>query len=221
MNEESTLPDDGLEGQALLYAVDALDESERMAFETCLSCPHSRAKNLVAEYRELLATLTVATLDPCPPPAPELKAKIFAAIHARSAAAAKPAAPIPYFLMHDEKSWTPTPYPGVRTRELSTASPEFAVIMVALDPGATFPSHEHHGSEDVYILSGDAHIEGHLLQAGDFMHSEPGSHHEEMNSPSGCRAIIVTSRKNYSPLLSRAYGMAHRVAAKVGKLLKM
>lgn len=219
MNDETPVLEDALGEQAMLYALGALNETERAQFETCMTCSYSRAGKLAAEYHDLVATLTAATLPACEPPPAEVKVKIMAAIQPQKAAAPELSAPVPFFLPYGEQQWNATPYPGVRVCNLSSASPEFSVVMVDMVPGATFPPHDHHGAEDVYILSGDAHLEGRVMVAGDFMHSQPGTHHRAMISPGGCRAMLITSRNNYSPRLARAYGVARKVVARVARTL--
>jgi quercetin dioxygenase-like cupin family protein len=221
MSEElSPTAPDALDDLALRHALGALSEAERAEFERCLGCAHSPASSLAASYAEIVATMTAATLPACAPPAPEVKARLFAAIAQgdRPPLAAAPPPAQPGFTVlpgDDESAWLPTPHRGVRLRELSSASPDFSVVMFALEPGAVFPSHEHAGAEDLYILSGDALMDGRLLHAGDFRHWEAGTSHHEMTSPSGCRALLITSRRNYSPPLMRAYALAHRLVAQV------
>jgi mannose-6-phosphate isomerase-like protein (cupin superfamily) len=225
MNEaQSSAAEDPLEDLAMRHALGTLSDAERAEFETCLSAPDGRAAALAAEFRDLVATMTVATLSACPPPPAEVKTRIFDAIHKgdRPPLATPAVSTTPHFstvLTAGDMAWTPTPYRGVRIRELSSTSPDYVVVMVSVDPGTSFPPHDHAGAEDFYILTGDASIDGRLLRAGDFMHSEPGTHHHEMISQGGCQAILITSRKNYSPRLARAYGLAHRAVASVGRAL--
>jgi anti-sigma factor ChrR (cupin superfamily) len=218
-DELSPPPPDTLDALALGHALDSLSEAERAEFEHCLGCRHSQAAALAAAYRDVVAEMTAATLPACAPPPPDVKARLLDAI-AKSdrpplAATAPPAAPGFTLLPADAGVWLPTPHRGVRLREMSSASPDFSVVMFSLEPGAIFPSHEHTGAEDLYILSGDAVMDGRSLRAGDFLHWEAGTAHREMRSPSGCRALLITSRRNYSPPLMRAYALAHRLVEKV------
>ncbi len=217
-------PEDTLDDLAMRHALGTLSEAESAEFATCMTCRHSEAANLAADYRDLVAAVTLATAPACPAPPAELKSRILAAIHSSDrppVAAAPPPALISALIKGGELPWTPTPYAGVRIRELSAASPDYAIVLVSVDAGTSFPPHDHQGAEDFYILSGDANIDGRSMCAGDFMHSEPGTHHHEMISHGGCQALLITSRKNYSPRLARAYGVAHRAVASVGRALRM
>ncbi|MCB1276321.1 cupin domain-containing protein [Prosthecobacter sp.] len=220
-DEPSPTPEDILDDLALRHALGTLDSEERAQFEACLGSPNSRAAALAAEYRDVVASVTLAALPDAVPSA-RVKERVLATI--RSQKIQSETKPVPAHASAmiravGDMPWMATPYRGVRIRELSTASPDYSVIMLSCDAGATFPPHDHAGEEDVYILSGDATIDGRVLRAGDFMHAEPGSHHEDMISRSGCQALIITSRKNYSPRAARAYDMAHRVVSRIGKAI--
>lgn len=215
------LPPEPLDEQAMLYALGSLPETERQQFETCLQCPHSAATAKLAAYTNLVGTIS-AGMQPEKAPNPVLKDRIMAAIDATeptaAPAASAPTAAVPAaisFLMQNEGRWHATPYPGVKLRELSNASADTAIFMLQLDPGTKFPDHDHHGSEDLYLLSGDLDINGTRMAPGDFMHSAPNSKHHDMFSPGGCQALVVTSRKNYSSQAMHAYSKLNRVTSTV------
>jgi anti-sigma factor ChrR (cupin superfamily) len=216
MNEETDTPDE----QAMLYALGSLNETERQQFENCLQCPHSTASAKVASYTHLVGTIS-ASWQPEKAPRAELKERIMAAIDTPVLATPKESA-LPAgisFLMQSESRWHTTPYPGVQLRELSNASAEMAIFMLQLAPGTNFPNHDHHGSEDMYLLSGDLDINGTRMGPGDFMHSAPSSQHHGMHSAGGCQAIVVTSKKNYSSGIMHAYSKMDRVKTTVRRWL--
>ena len=223
MNDDPTnAPEDSLDDLALRHALGELEGEERTQFETCMGCPHSHASSLVAGYREMVADVSAAAAQPAAPRA-ELKEQVMSKIHSRHFTA-KHAAALPHAAAEamvrygKDLPWMPTPYRGVRMREISPG-PDHAILMLECAPGAAFPEHDHAGTEDVYILSGDAKLGDRLLQAGDFLHAEAGTHHEAMITIGGCQALIITSRKNYSPAAARAYGIAHKVVSRIGRAL--
>lgn len=217
-DDTTTTSTDALDDLALRHALGTLEGSERAQFETCLACPHSRAAELVAEHRDLIAAVSLAAQPGITPP-PELKQRVFAAIHADGGPPKGLPPQVFQVIAAAERAWMPTPYRGVRMCELSAAAPDFAVLLLECQPGATFAPHHHDGAEDVYILSGKAVFGELVLQAGDFMHSDAGSDHMAMDTPEGCQALVITSRKNYSPRAARAYGIAHRVVSRIGRAL--
>ena len=222
MNDDpTTAHEDALDDLALRHALGELDGTERTQLETCMGCPHSRAASLVAGYREMIADVSVAAAVPSTPRG-EVKEQVMSEIHSRHFTA-KHAAALPHAVVAVTRStgdlpWMPTPYRGVRMREISPG-PDHAILMLDCAPGAAFPEHDHAGTEDVYILSGDAQLGDRHVRAGDFIHAESGTHHEAMITVGGCQALIITSRKNYSPAAARAYGIAHRVVSRIGRAL--
>lgn len=218
-NESTTLIEDSPDDLALRHTLGTLSDQERAAFEACQACVSRQAVALAGEYCDVVADVTTAML-PLATPSLQVKQRVMEAIQTRQSS--KPAQSLlPHaaamIMTANDLPWMSTPYRGVRIRELSTASPEYAILMLSCDPGTSFPPHDHVGSEDVYILSGDACIDGRVLKAGDYMHADPGTHHHDMLSPSGCQALLITSRKNYSPNAARAYNLAHRAVKRIGK----
>lgn len=222
----ASTPEDILDDLALRHVLGTLDEGERAQFQTFLDSPHSGAVALAVEYEEVAGAITLAAFGKGEMPRAELKERVLAAVRARNAGASPlktvagvvPTHAAALLKNSETQRWMATPYRGVRVRELS-ATRDQAILMLACAAGATFPPHDHAGTEDVYILSGDATLDGRTLRAGDFLHAEPGSHHHDMFSPSGCEALIITSRKNYSPLAARSYDVAHRVVSRIGRAL--
>lgn len=164
----------------------------------------ARAEALAAHDEDVRAELaafhdTAAVLAAGPPhdakPSAELRARVLDRItrtpQARPANAPEPT-PGFTFRRHGDGEWQATPLPGVRIKPLS-ASPDLGhqTLLLELAPHATFPSHDHHGSEDLLLLSGDLVTEGRSLGPGDYLHAEPGSHHGELFSPNGCVALII------------------------------
>lgn len=220
-DDDPSTPDASLDDLAMRHAFGTLSETEREQFEKCMGCPLGRASTLASEYREVVALMTATAAPSCGPPPPDVKAGIFEAIAKGNRppllTAPEAKTSLPLFIGVGDRPWTPTPHRGVKLRELSSASPEYSIVMVSLEPGAVYPHHEHRGSEDIYLLTGDASMDGRVMHAGDFMHWEPGSTHCDMTSPSGCQVLVVTSRKNYSPRVVHAYNVVRRVVSKVGQ----
>ena len=96
------------------------------------------------------------------------------------------------FVSDDGQGWTETSIAGYRVKRLSVSRDMgYQVRMVELAPGSRLPEHDHTSSEDVFVLSGHLHTEGHLLGPHDYLHAEPGTHHGELLSPDGCVALII------------------------------
>jgi anti-sigma factor ChrR (cupin superfamily) len=72
------------------------------------------------------------------------------------------------------------------------------MVLYELAPGTRFPSHHHAGAEECYVLSGDFHVEGSILHAGDFHHAESHSDHHESFTEHGCQLLIVAAAGDYA-----------------------
>jgi anti-sigma factor ChrR (cupin superfamily) len=196
--------------QASLYALGALPEAERAAFEAEL-----RAN---AELRELVhglqrgADALALTAPPMELPA-GLKSKVLARIDTSMAARAEQAARLrpesiaglSFLLGAEAKGWKELPIKGAYIKLLSLERERgYAVLMGKLDPGTRYPAHVNAGPEDFFILTGDLHIGATELKAGDFHHADGGSQHEENFSVGGCTLLAVLTTDD--PLV--AFAMA-------------
>ena len=63
--------------------------------------------------------------------------------------------------------------------------------LLRFEPGSRFPSHDHPGGEEVYVIEGSLRIGGHMLQAGDYLWTPPGGIHDA-ESERGC-VIFLTA----------------------------
>lgn len=72
----------------------------------------------------------------------------------------------------------------------SLASPR-ALFTLAMRPNATLAEHEHHGVEELYILSGSCEVEGRRMEAGDYHRAaHHSSHHRTVTFEEGCELLV-------------------------------
>jgi anti-sigma factor ChrR (cupin superfamily) len=184
------------EEQAIRCALGELDPAEQGDFNAQVrSNPELRL--FLHSLQETLQKLALAT--PQTPPPPGLKEKLLNRIgghadHVRQQT--KPAPPgLPVglrFLDQSDVGWKPLPVVGAFIKLLSFQPDRgYAVLLGKLDPGVRYPAHTNAGPEDFYLLSGDLHVSGRVLRAGDFHHADAGSHHEENYSVEGCTLLAV------------------------------
>jgi anti-sigma factor ChrR (cupin superfamily) len=96
------------------------------------------------------------------------------------------------FLLNSPEGWVDTGVPGFRTKLLSSGPhPGYEVMLMQLVPGGKVPDHDHAGTEEIFMLSGHLHTEGHVMGPGDFLRADPGTHHHDVISPDGCVAILI------------------------------
>ncbi|MCC6232729.1 MAG: cupin domain-containing protein [Verrucomicrobiales bacterium] len=197
---------DALQQWTALEALGALDGPDVSALRERLDMD-AAARAELSRFLEVVTAL--AGMLPQVTPPLGLRAKVMERIQrtaqvARAAGSSTPGAmnaaalpPVPegiHFIRHDAP-WVDGPLPGTRYKVLSaSAAQEYAMLMIELGPGAIYPEHDHVGSEEMYVLTGDLQSEGRSLGPGDFLHAEGGSHHHELRSIEGCTALMVVPR---------------------------
>jgi quercetin dioxygenase-like cupin family protein len=198
---------DELQQLAALEALGALEGPEAARWrERVQTDPAARAE--LARF--LQVTDALACSVPRQRPSGHVRSRILERV-ARQAQSAvthrEPPAPPPppaiQFILNDAP-WMPAPAPGARFKLLS-AGPhqDYLMMLIELAPGGGYPEHDHVGVEEMYVLTGDLQTEGRSLGPGDFLHAEPGSHHQELRSINGCTAIMVVPKAALEALMPR------------------
>jgi anti-sigma factor ChrR (cupin superfamily) len=81
----------------------------------------------------------------------------------------------------DARSWSLTPFPGLRTFlvERGAANVEDRCRLLRFAPGVRFPAHRHRGAERVLVLEGSyADSSGRVVGPGQLQHMVAGSEHQ-------------------------------------------
>ena len=176
-----------------LHATGALDGPEARELAVALASADADVQGAVRRMNDTAAALAHAGSAPLPA---DLKAKVMARVR-RSAPGQPPHNPF-FFVGRNEGEWQTLPVPGVRMKELM-ADPRrgTSVRLYELAAGARFPHHHHSGPEECFVVSGDCHIEGRTLHAGDFHHAEGLSDHGESYTVGGCQLLVMATTTDY------------------------
>jgi len=182
--------------QAARFALGDLSPAEERDFAA-----QARANPELRDYLHGLqkSVDALALAAPLVPPPPGLKGKVMDRVRAGTQSGTPGGKPTGdggvrdlRFLLGGEGQWKPLPIPGAFIRLLSLeADRGYAVLMGKLEPGTRYPAHINAGPEDFYILTGDLHVSGQVLRAGDFHHADGGSAHGENFSVDGCTLLAV------------------------------
>jgi anti-sigma factor ChrR (cupin superfamily) len=209
-----------LQELAAAYALGALDRPEAMRLEALMAAdPDLRSE--VDTFVAVAQALGCQT-SPAPPPA-GVRSRVLERIRSTPQLGRTPAslspAPAPAdgfrFLRPADGEWSAGLHPGMRFQVLaSSIRRNYMMLYIELDPGARIPSHDHRGDEELYVVSGDLVTEGRHLKAGDFVHATAGSHHQDLVSPGGCQAILLT------PLTSALAEAAKRAVKQASQAVK-
>ena len=96
----------------------------------------------------------------------------------------------------EELSWR-TLAPGIAYKALyEDLERKCNTSLVRMDPGARYPSHHHAGIEELFVLSGDLHVEGETMHSGDYCRAESGTIHGETFTDTGCLFLLLASQEN-------------------------
>jgi anti-sigma factor ChrR (cupin superfamily) len=175
---------------AALHAVGALDGADLREWQQFLVDGGGQAKAASAAFADVAALVAVAAAEPRSP-RPELRARLLDAVQASS----QPAPEQPFtFIRQSDEGWKALPVPGAYIKLLSVDhTRRSAVLLGKLEPGTHYPAHYHKDAEDIYVLSGDLHIAGETLYAGDFHRAAAGTSHPINHSEHGCTILAVLS----------------------------
>lgn len=181
---------------ASLYVAGALSPDEIAAFEARVSGGDRAALDALAALEPIRARMD-AEVRPVAPPV-EIKARLMERVASRPASAIPAPSPAlevnaDYFTLRAEQTpWEETGVPGVRYRTLFVdVRANRKTLLFQLDPGARYPDHHHEGVEECYVVSGDLHIAGTVLYAGDYHRAQGDTDHGDSFTRSGCTLLIT------------------------------
>ena len=93
--------------------------------------------------------------------------------------------------------WKPLMEEGVDTRGISVKVLRYddqekraPTILLKFEAGAKYPYHNHPGGEEIFVLQGDALIDGEILSEGDYLFTPKGFKHSVF-SEKGCVLLFV------------------------------
>jgi anti-sigma factor ChrR (cupin superfamily) len=185
---------DAIHELATLFALNALDAQEKAQFEDHL---RSGCESCAAEISALAAVGTALGASvPIDPPA-ALRDRLMARV-ARTPRRPGVAYDADGLLIarSEEITWK-TLAPGISFKPLYRDKARNSdTMLVRMEAGATLPSHRHAQVEELYLLSGDLHVEDQVMHAGDYCRANLGSVHDRSFSETGCVFLLMTSPNN-------------------------
>jgi quercetin dioxygenase-like cupin family protein len=169
---------------AALYLLGALPPEEMTRFEQRLKSGCPLCTTEYAEYACVTDELasSVPTQSPNPSVRRRLLDRIGAAPKARSSKEEMK------LIRASDTPWKPLPFSGVEVRPLLGQK----TLLVRMQPGAVYPSHEHRYAEQCYVLEGSVtDSTGITALAGDFICMSAGSMHGEIRTETGCVFLLA------------------------------
>lgn len=93
--------------------------------------------------------------------------------------------------------WADTGVPGLRCKPLLRDARERRQTLLArYAPGTVHPAHLHDDVEEVFVLEGDAVVQGRAMGPGDFCAAEGGTVHRPVTSRDGALFLVSHSPKD-------------------------
>jgi len=193
VNDGRQFPSSDVHELASLYALGALDAGERTVFEEHLESCATCAKDV--RSFNVIANLIGESVPAMPPP--QLRERLLSRV-GRSPRA-------PGILLEqsglliarsDELAWQ-TMAPGISFKPLyADVARKYNTALVRMEAGARYPSHHHAYVEELFMLSGDLHVENEVIGAGDYCRADSDTIHGETFSDSGCLFLMMASQEN-------------------------
>jgi len=195
MRPEHSLDD--ARDQAALYALGALRDAERREFEAHL---RSGCTVCADEVRAFATVTTALATDVTPqPPRAAVRTHVVERIAEQSARARQPILDEGglRFVRSDKIEWDDLVGDAIQIKLLfRDAERGYRTQLVRMAPGATYSTHRHAETEELYLLEGELLVSGVLMRAGDYCRAEPGTVHSDVIAPSGCVFIAMVSERD-------------------------
>jgi ChrR Cupin-like domain len=194
VNDRKQVSDADLHELASLYVLGSLDAGEKIAFEEHLRQGCDACAKDVRSFRDI-AKLIGESVPAMPPR--QLRERLL------SRASRSPRFPGILFeqgglliARSDELAWQ-TMAPGISYKPLyEDAARKYNTSLVRMEAGAHYPSHHHAAIEELFMLSGDLHVESQIIGAGDYCRADSGSIHGETFTDGGCLFLMMASQEN-------------------------
>jgi anti-sigma factor ChrR (cupin superfamily) len=153
-----------------------------------------REPNDMVEFDEVLEVALAESVAGVDAPDPGIRGALLERVQ-------QPPAPagFQFATAHDEE-WLSHSVPGIRMKILAlNKDRRYVTLLLDVAPGTRFPAHHHIGAEECYVVSGSLFTCGRRLDAGDFVHADPGTDHGELWTDEGCRVILVVPPEEHLP----------------------
>ena len=94
-----------------------------------------------------------------------------------------------------ESAWQPSGIAGVELRPLrAEPTQKTMTALMRMQPGARLPRHRHVTPEQFYMLTGDGHVQGEELRAGDYYWAAADTVHDVTFTVGGCCFLLLASQ---------------------------
>ena len=104
--------------------------------------------------------------------------------------------------------WKPTKHPGISLLWLHSQRPcGDTVVLIRMEPGASYPAHRHVGVERLFVLQGAYRDRAGVYHAGEEVVHPPGSSHHPIAEPGEDCILLATAEQGIEPLGEEGAGV--------------
>ena len=194
MNDKKNFSGNAVHELAPLYVLGGLDAHDKIRFEEHLRLGCEICSLELRSLEEVASALGRSV--PADPPA-GLRDRLLARVSRTPRVPGRAYEENGLLIAHSEEiSWR-TMAPGISYKPLyRDADRKSDTMLVRMDAGARYPSHHHVQVEELFLLSGDLHVEGQVMYAGDYCRASLGSVHDQSYTDSGCVFLLLASPDN-------------------------
>ncbi|HKG22422.1 MAG TPA: cupin domain-containing protein [Blastocatellia bacterium] len=180
---------------AALYALGVLDEAEAKAFEAHLADGCDVCSTDVSAYESIVANLAFVTESETPSEGARERLSARVASEGSEIKGGREGVLSSPGKMRstrtEELEWHEV-NAGILIKRLSVdEATGLATSLVKMLPGRRLARHRHNGSEQLFILEGDCHLQGEVLGPGDYHRAEDGSIHDTTYTVGGTTFLLI------------------------------
>ena len=193
MNDKERSANGDLHELMTLFALGALDADEKLRFEEhldeCASCQ--------AELRSLNAVTTDLGSSYADEPPAHLRERLLQRAHGSRQAPGLVFEQSGILVARSADIPWKTIGPGIQVKLLYTDSArKYRTTLVRMDAGTYMPKHHHKEIEELFILSGELHVQGQIARAGDYCRAEANTVHEAAFTPSVAMFLAIACEQD-------------------------
>jgi quercetin dioxygenase-like cupin family protein len=194
VNEGRNLLSNAIHDLAPYYALGGLDGQEKSQFEEHLrqGCEICSAQLLSLRH----VSIAIGSSVPADPPS-KLRERLLARIEQTPRIPGRVFDQNGLIIARSEEIAWKAIAPGVAYKPLyRDKARNYDTALVRMDAGAHYPSHRHAQVEELFVLSGDLHVEEQVMYAGDYCRANLDSVHQQSFSEGGCVFLMMASPEN-------------------------
>lgn len=194
MSDTRNHSDNAMHDLAPLYVLGGLDDREKSKFEEHLRLGCEICTVQLRSLQDVASAIGAST--PVEPPA-ELRQRLLNRVARTPRVPGRVLEQSGLMIARSEEIPWKTLAPGTAYKPLyRDKSRNCDTSLVRMDAGARYPSHRLTQIEELFLLSGDLHVEDQVMYAGDYCRANLDSVHQQSFTEGGCLFLLLAAPDN-------------------------